>query len=142
MQTDENANLLSGSRKRNRLPQDNSTEPVKKTSKLARNALTDVQNEQLSIDGKESTFSHPVYSDSKSDKTLEDVVSELQFKNQTLQEELSQEKEKSRTLSDYAMECIDSNDKLSEEIQQLKVENADLRNQVVEYVILDTVNDE
>ena len=50
------------------------------------------------------------------------------------------------------MECIDSNDKvlvcelydeqLSEEIQQLKVENADLRNQVVEYVILDTVNDE
>jgi hypothetical protein len=80
------------------------------------------------------------------------VVSELQFKNQTLQEELSQEKEKSRTLSDYAMECIDSNDKvlmcelydeqLSEEIQQLKVENADLRNQVVEYVILDTVNDE
>ena len=79
-------------------------------------------------------------------------MSELQVKNQTLQEELSQEKEKSRTLSDYAMECIDSNDKvlmhelydpqLSEEIQQLKVENADLRNQIVEYVIVDPFNDE
>ena len=50
--------------------------------------------------------------DSINDNGLQTVVSELQVKNQSLQEELLLEKQKSKTLSEYAMECIDSNDKV------------------------------